>query len=83
MQRQILATERSLVVNRIIAFASFVLLLICSNFVFAQQAEPAPPPDFKGTMNLDVRDSKPDWGPLTPKAAPKGAPNVLVIHASV
>src|SRR5262245_11773748 len=40
---------------------------------------PKPPPDFKGTIKLDVRDSKPDWTPFTPKVAPKGAPNVLVI----
>ncbi len=41
--------------------------------------EPKPPGDFKGTIKLDIRDSKPDWGPYTPKAAPKGAPNVLFI----
>ena len=35
--------------------------------------------DFKGTINLDVRDSKPDWGPFTPKKAPAGAPNVLFV----
>lgn len=40
---------------------------------------PKPPADFKGVIKLDVRDSKPDWGPFTPKAAPKGAPNVLVV----
>lgn len=52
--------------------------------VFAQDKKPAdvtpkPPPDFKGVIKLDVRDSKPDWAPFTPKAAPKGAPNVLFI----
>ena len=35
--------------------------------------------DFKGTIKLDVRDSKPDWGPFTPKKAPAGAPNVLFV----
>ncbi|WP_162946412.1 arylsulfatase [Chitinophaga barathri] len=35
--------------------------------------------EFKGVIKLDVRDSKADWGPYTPKAAPKGAPNVLFI----
>jgi arylsulfatase A-like enzyme len=43
------------------------------------EVTPKPPPDFKGEIKLDVRDSKPDWTPFTPKAAPKGAPNVLVI----
>src|SRR5262245_35871889 len=34
---------------------------------------------FKGVIKLDVRDSKPDWGPFTLKSAPKGAPNVLIV----
>src|SRR6516165_3641759 len=40
---------------------------------------PKVPPGFKGEIKLDVRDSKPDWTPFTPKAAPKGPPNVLVV----
>ena len=35
--------------------------------------------DFNGTINLDVRDSKADWGPFTPKEAPSGAPNILFV----
>lgn len=42
-------------------------------------ATPKPPSDFEGVIKLDVRNSKPDWTPFTPKAAPKGAPNVLFI----
>jgi len=34
---------------------------------------------FKGVMNLDVRDSTPDWEPFTPQKAPEDAPNVLVL----
>jgi arylsulfatase A-like enzyme len=34
---------------------------------------------FKGVMNLDVRDSTPDWEPFVQPDAPKGAPNVLFI----
>ena len=34
---------------------------------------------FKGTINLDVRDSVPDWDAFTADAAPEGAPNVLVM----
>lgn len=34
---------------------------------------------FKGTVNVDVRDSVPDWGPFTPRRAPEGAPNVVMI----
>ena len=37
------------------------------------------PAGFKGEIKLDVRDSKPDWGPYTPKKAPDGAPNFLFI----
>ncbi len=34
---------------------------------------------FKGKIELDVRDSVPDWGPYMPPIAPKDAPNVLFI----
>lgn len=47
----------------------------------AQQVPPAitTPPGFRGVIKLDVRDSKPDWGPYTPKKAPEGAPNILFV----
>ncbi|MFN2199588.1 MAG: sulfatase-like hydrolase/transferase, partial [Caldilineaceae bacterium] len=34
---------------------------------------------FKGKIELDVRDSTPDWGPYGPPKAPEDAPNVLFI----
>jgi hypothetical protein len=34
---------------------------------------------FKGTINVDVRDSEPDWSPFEPPRAPEGSPNVLYI----
>jgi arylsulfatase A-like enzyme len=34
---------------------------------------------FQGVVNLDVRDSTPDWGPYRAEEAPQGAPNVLVV----
>ena len=34
---------------------------------------------FKGKIELDVRDSKPDWTPFIPKKAAKGSPNILII----
>jgi arylsulfatase len=68
-------------VDRFIAIVSFVLLsqsmLGFSTAVWAQS--PAPPPGFKGKINLDIRDSTPDWDPYTPKRAPEGAPNILFI----
>ena len=35
--------------------------------------------DFNGVIQVDVRDSVPDWAPYELKRAPEGAPNVLVV----
>jgi arylsulfatase A-like enzyme len=37
------------------------------------------PKPFKGIVNVDVRNSVPDWEPYTQPIAPDGAPNVLYI----
>ena len=34
---------------------------------------------FEGTVNVDVRDSVPDWTPFEPPKAPEGSPNVVYI----
>jgi arylsulfatase len=34
---------------------------------------------FDGTINIDIKDSTPDWGPYTQPLAPADAPNVLYI----
>ena len=34
---------------------------------------------FQGTINVDIRDSEPDWTPFEPPRAPDGAPNVFYI----
>src|SRR5690349_20435940 len=34
---------------------------------------------FQGTINVDIRDSVPDWAPFEPPKAPDGAPNVVYI----
>jgi arylsulfatase len=34
---------------------------------------------FKGVINIDIRESTPDWEPYEQPKAPKGAPNVLLI----
>ena len=34
---------------------------------------------FEGTINVDIRDSKPDWAPFEPPKAPEGSPNVVYI----
>lgn len=36
-------------------------------------------PEFKGKVELDVRNSVADWTPFIPKKAPAGSPNVLII----
>src|ERR1700710_1838225 len=34
---------------------------------------------FKGTINVDIKDSTPDWDPYAQPLAPEGTPNVLYI----
>ena len=34
---------------------------------------------FQGTVNVDIRDSTPDWSPFEPPQAPPGAPSVVYI----
>jgi arylsulfatase A-like enzyme len=34
---------------------------------------------FKGVINVDIRDSEPDWTPFEPPKAPDGAPSVVYI----
>jgi arylsulfatase A-like enzyme len=34
---------------------------------------------FEGVINVDIRDSAPDWAPFEPPRAPDGAPSVLYI----
>ncbi|MDO3636476.1 arylsulfatase [Mycolicibacterium arseniciresistens] len=36
-------------------------------------------PEFAGRIDLDIRDSQPDWGPYAAPTAPAGAPNVLYL----
>ncbi len=61
--------------NNMLAAVTLALGAFSALTAGAQQV----PPDFKGTIKLDVRDSKPDWGPYTPKRAPAGAPNILIV----
>ncbi|HUZ08965.1 MAG TPA: arylsulfatase [Acidimicrobiales bacterium] len=37
------------------------------------------PRRFQGLVNVDIRDSVPDWGPFDAPRAPRGAPNVVYI----
>jgi len=35
--------------------------------------------EFKGKVELDIRDSEPDWGPYAAPTAPEDAPNILYL----
>lgn len=35
--------------------------------------------NFKGDIKLDLSQSQQDWTPYTPKHAPEGSPNILLI----
>lgn len=35
--------------------------------------------EFSGKIELDIRDSEPDWGPFAAPTAPEGAPNILYL----
>ena len=37
---------------------------------------------FKGKINVDIRDSVPDWSPFVPPKAPDGAPLAMEGAAS-
>ena len=37
---------------------------------------------FKGTINVDIRDSVPDWAPFEPPKAPDGAPTACRLTAT-
>jgi len=54
------------------------LLILCTDLDLAN-AQSKQNANFSGTINLDIRDSKPDWPAFLYPKAPKGAPNVLFI----
>ncbi len=35
--------------------------------------------EFKGKIELDIRDSEADWGPYAAPTAPENAPNILYL----
>ena len=35
--------------------------------------------EFKGKIELDIRDSEPDWGPYAAPTAPENSPNILYL----
>ena len=64
----------------LVTIFGMTLATLISSATFAQETQAVGPyKDFKGTIKLDVRDSKSDWGPFTPKKAPAGAPNILFV----
>ncbi len=62
----------------------FLLALIvfafgCQQAQKKEAGSPADSKEFKGKINLDVRESVPDWAPFIPKQAPAEAPNILFV----
>src|SRR5262245_2946962 len=49
------------------------LVLSAPPVAAAEPKKSQPSAAFKGKVDLDVRDSLPDWTPYTPKKAPEGA----------
>jgi arylsulfatase A-like enzyme len=67
-------------INQLIK-ASMLLMAAVSTLPSFAQVDPRDvrKENFKGDIQLDVRNSKADWAPYTPKKAPKDAPNVLFV----
>ncbi len=61
--------------------AGVLVMLSAASAKVSAQADPREVrrENFKGVINVDIRDSKADWGPYTAKRAPKGAPNILFV----
>jgi len=59
-----------------------MLALTTAPWLYASSDEPTEAElmrGFKGKIELDTRDSTPDWTPFIPQKAPEGAPNILFI----
>ncbi|WP_202393910.1 hypothetical protein [Flavobacterium sp. HBTb2-11-1] len=54
----------------------FFIMCLIAGFTTRSYAQADPrevrKENFKGVIELDVRNSKPDWKPYTPKSAPEG-----------
>jgi arylsulfatase len=68
-------------INAFLLLTSMIAVMIVSCKQATEKSEIADQSStaFNGTINLDVRDSKPDWAPYIRKKAPEGAPNILFI----
>lgn len=65
--------------SKLLLSAAAALLLLGCKQQKNESEETSDETAFKGKIELDVRDSEPDWGPYTRKKAPEGAPNILFI----
>lgn len=61
------------------AHSSQPVLLVKTCIELAKRKEIKMARPFRGVINLDVRESVPDWQPYAPPVAPEGSPNVLFI----
>lgn len=62
---------------------TFLLILLSAGTILPMRGQSDPrqvrKEQFKGVIELDVRNSKSDWAPYTLKSAPEGAPNILFV----
>jgi hypothetical protein len=74
-------TTRTFTLRTTKATKMAVLLTMICSCVLSCTADccHAESPKFKGVVKTDIRDSKPDWVPFTPKKAPANAPNILFV----
>ncbi len=63
----------------LLLIAMTIVIFSCKPRQQKEGGQSATAKEFKGVVKLDVRESVPDWGPYTPKQAPKDAPNILFI----
>ncbi len=74
-----LNTMKNKFVNLILLIFAVALISGCKQSTPGENTAPGTTKEFKGVVNLDVRDSKADWAPYERKKAPEGAPNILFI----
>lgn len=65
--------------KRLLGSVLFLALGISQSGIAQSDPREVRKENFKGEIQLDVRNSKADWTPYTPKKAPAGSPNILFV----
>ena len=56
-----------------------LIVIVASTETVANSTASLESNDFSGEIQLDIRDSKPDWTPYTPQKAKEDSPNILFV----